>query len=68
MDRVPALAPVSPPVTGASRGRRPLALPASQMRPARAGELVDAGRLNPHYHRLSQAERERLERLSGTNS
>ena len=35
---------------------------------ARAGELVDAGRLNPHYHRLSQAERERLERLSGTNS
>ena len=35
---------------------------------ARAGELVDAGRLNPRYHRLSQAERERLERLSGTNS
>lgn len=29
---------------------------------ARAGKLVPAGQLTPQYHRLSQAERERLER------
>ncbi|MDD6160466.1 MAG: tRNA (adenosine(37)-N6)-threonylcarbamoyltransferase complex dimerization subunit type 1 TsaB [Oscillospiraceae bacterium] len=29
---------------------------------AKAGRLVTAGELNPEYHRLSQAERERLER------
>ena len=33
------------------------------LRLARAGELVPAGRLSPQYHRLSQAERERLERM-----
>jgi len=30
---------------------------------ARAGQLVSAGELKPSYHRLPQAERERLERL-----
>ena len=29
---------------------------------ARSGSLVTAGELVPEYHRLSQAERERLER------
>ncbi len=32
---------------------------------ARAGELTSAEGLTPHYHRLSQAERERLARLGG---
>lgn len=31
---------------------------------ARAGELVSGGALTPQYHRLSQAERERLERMT----
>ena len=31
---------------------------------AHAGQLVHAGQLSPRYHRLSQAERERLERQS----
>lgn len=30
---------------------------------ARAGQLISAGQLVPEYHRLSQAERERLEKL-----
>ena len=30
---------------------------------ARKGQLVDAGQVKPQYHRLSQAERERLERM-----
>ena len=32
---------------------------------ARRGELTDAAGLSPSYHRLSQAERERLEKLRG---
>ena len=36
------------------------------LRMARAGELVPAAAMAPSYHRLSQAERERLERLDGT--
>lgn len=35
---------------------------------AEEGKLVPAGQLTPQYHRLSQAERERQERLSETNS
>ena len=38
------------------------------LRLARAGELVPAGRLAPQYHRLSQAERERLERMGQNKS
>ena len=38
------------------------------LRLARAGELVPAGRLSPQYHRLSQAERERLERMGQNKS
>ena len=38
------------------------------LRLARAGELVSAGRLSPQYHRLSQAERERLERMARNQS
>ena len=30
---------------------------------ARRGQLVDAAQVQPQYHRLSQAERERLERM-----
>ena len=33
---------------------------------ARKGQLVDAGQVKPQYHRLSQAERERLERMVWT--
>lgn len=33
----------------------------------RRGNLVPAGQMAPQYHRLSQAERERLERLKETN-
>lgn len=33
---------------------------------ARKGQLVDAGQVKPQYHRLSQAERERLERMVRT--
>ena len=29
---------------------------------AKAGKLIPAGQMTPQYHRLSQAERERLER------
>lgn len=34
---------------------------------ARKGALVPAGQVTPQYHRLSQAERERLERMNKTN-
>ncbi len=34
---------------------------------ARQGKLVPAGQMAPQYHRLSQAERERLERMKQTN-
>ena len=34
------------------------------LRLAQAGQLVHAGQLSPQYHRLSQAERERQERLA----
>ena len=36
------------------------------LRMARAGELVSAAAMAPSYHRLSQAERERLEKLGET--
>ena len=35
---------------------------------AQEGNLVHAGQLTPQYHRLSQAERERLERMTQTNT
>ncbi|HIT31846.1 MAG TPA: tRNA (adenosine(37)-N6)-threonylcarbamoyltransferase complex dimerization subunit type 1 TsaB [Candidatus Enterenecus stercoripullorum] len=38
------------------------------LRLARDGALVPAGQLTPQYHRLSQAERERLERLGQNQS
>ncbi len=38
------------------------------LRQAQAGELTTANQLTPNYHRLSQAERERLEREKSNNT
>lgn len=47
------------------RHQHPWGVARAALDQARAGQLVSAGELVPEYHRLSQAERERLERERG---